>query len=137
MSVGLISVGGENSRYAGPKYQKHYARLRDNFLSLLGDAREADDCLDETLQHFSQHLQSRPRESDARLLTVCLPRIAGAVGSKRLAAQRLRRQNSLFNRFRREAARTFREGFNVTEFAHRLAGVFRLPRLKPLPAPSR
>jgi AcrR family transcriptional regulator len=137
MTAGLINVGGENSRYAGQKYQKHYARLRRNFLSLLNDAEEADDCLRETLQHFSYYLQSRPRETDAKLLGVCLPRIAGAVGARRLAAQRMRRENSLFNRVKREVTQALKEGVDVREFALKLADGFRPLGLKQLPAASR
>jgi hypothetical protein len=103
----------------------------------LKDAREADACLQEMLRHFSYHLKNHPLESDTELLNVCLPRIAGAVGSRRLAAKRLQRENRLFNRVRREVARTFRGDVDVWGLALRLVADFRLPKLKQLPAASR
>jgi hypothetical protein len=90
MNTGTMSASGEYSLYIGPIYQRYNARLRSNFLSLLGDEREADECLQETLHCFFFFMQDRCWESEAKLIDIYLMRIAGAVSSRRLARRRAR-----------------------------------------------
>ena len=110
-----MSASGEYSRHIGQVYQSYNARLRGNFISLLGDEAEADECVQETLRHFFFFLKDRCWESEAESMDVYVMRIAGAVCSRRLARKNVpptnaRRKESLLNRLGRGLLKPVRIG---------------------------
>ena len=106
MTVAVINSSEEHSQYVGLVYQEYYAKLRDFFLMLLGDASEADDCVQETLRHFFFFMEDRCWETNAEFISVYLMRIAGAICSKRLAE---RAEQSKFDKFRNRVSQAIKE----------------------------
>lgn len=110
-----INVSEEHSQHVGQVYQEHYARLRHYFLTQLGAASEAEDCVRETIRHFFFFMEDRLWE--AEYISVYLMRIAGLICSRKLAEKRLRSANGLkenenrgrFNKIRTQAVRTIKE----------------------------
>lgn len=93
MRVVNIKAGEEHSQYVGQIYQEHYARLRNYFLTQLGDASEADACLQETFNLFFFFMEDRCWEAEAEYLPAHLMKIAGLLCSKKLAAKGTRRKH--------------------------------------------
>jgi hypothetical protein len=132
-----MSASGEYSLYIGPIYQRYNARLRSNFLSLLGDEREADECLQETLRCFFFFMQDRCWESEAKLIDVYLMRIAGAVSSRRLARQRARlveagAKERVLEKLRREIIKPLQAHAALKQLLLRTFGGVRQPSLQQL-----
>jgi DNA-directed RNA polymerase specialized sigma24 family protein len=95
MRMATIDAGEEHSRYVGRIYQEYYAGLRYYFLSQLGDASEADACVQKAFSLLFFFMKDRCWETDAEYVHVYLMRIAGQLCSKKLATKRARRKNRL------------------------------------------
>jgi hypothetical protein len=113
MRVADIKASEEQSQYVGQVYQEHYARLRDYFLPQLGDASEADACIEETFNLLFFFMEDRPWEAEAEYIPSHLMKIAGLLCSKRLAAKGARRagrfRDGLLGRLGGGAVRAVRE----------------------------
>jgi DNA-directed RNA polymerase specialized sigma24 family protein len=145
MTTGTMSASGEYTRYIGQIYQGYNARLRGNFLALLGNASDADECVQETLRHFFYFMKDRCWESDVKSIDAYLMRIAGGVGSKKLAEKRAQREDSLgrhendslLDKVRREVFQPIQERVKFKQLFLRIVDNFRQPRLKQLSAALR
>ncbi|MDQ3746231.1 MAG: hypothetical protein M3444_17805 [Acidobacteriota bacterium] len=120
MRVAIVNASEEHGQYVGQVYQQHYAKLRQYFFMQLGDASEADACVQETFNHFFFFMEDRCWEADVEYMPVYLMRIAGGlVCSKKLAGKKARRRNrrgsqvthALFHKLRNEVLQPFKEGF--------------------------
>lgn len=139
MNTGTLSASSEYSLYIGPIYQRYNARLRRNFVSLLGDEREADECLQETLRRFFFFMQDRCWESEAKLIDTYLMRTAGAVSSRRLARQRARlaeaiAKEGVLEQLRREIIKPLQTYSALKQLLLRTFGGVRQPSLQRLSA---
>lgn len=135
-----MSAGGDDSGRVGTIYLTYHAKLRGNFLPVLGDASEADECVRETFRHFFYLMKERGWESDAKKRDRYLMRIAGGVCSRRLAEKTRRRasalarveQESLLDKLRREVLRPAEQLAHPRQLFVRAFGFVRQPRLKHL-----
>lgn len=125
MRIAIIDVGEEHSQYVGQVYQEHYGKLHHYFLALLGDASEADACVQETIRRFFFFMEDRCWESDMEYMPVYLMRIAGMICSKKLAGKQARRKRlgdnkvlGLFDKIRIEIAQFINE--HITYSPHYL-----------------
>jgi DNA-directed RNA polymerase specialized sigma24 family protein len=117
MRMAIINASEEHSQYVGQIYQQHYARLRNYFLTLLGDTAEADACVQDTIRFFFFFMEDRCWEADAEYVSVYLMRIAGGLCSKKLAGRRALHKNwlgwrevaGLLNKIRRRVAQPIKE----------------------------
>jgi DNA-directed RNA polymerase specialized sigma24 family protein len=116
MTIATINASEDQSQYVAEVYQRHYERLKRYFLTQLGDASQADDCVHETVRHLFFFMEDRDWEAEAEYIFVYLMRIAGSICSKRLGELGPRRtdglnnvRDSLFNKVRTEAIATMKE----------------------------
>lgn len=101
MTINAGSVSEDHSQYVGQIYREHYGRLHHYFMSQLGDAAVADECVDETVRHFFFFMEERQWEEEEQYIFVYLMRIAGLLCSRKLAARRPPRPADLAARTRR------------------------------------
>lgn len=117
MRMAIFNASEEHSQYVGQIYQRHYTGLRHYFLMQLGDASEADACVEETISRFFFFMEDRCWEADMEYIPVYIMRIAGFLCSKKLAARRALRKNRLgwrkvvgrLNKIMREVVRPIKE----------------------------
>jgi hypothetical protein len=96
MRISTINAGEEHSQYFGQVYQEHYAGLRHYFLTHLGNASEADACVQETINYLFFFMEDRCWETDVENVPVYLMRIAGGLlCSKKLDGKTVYHKNSL------------------------------------------
>ena len=117
-------------------YNENYCMVRSRFLAQFGDAAEADACLKELKHQFSNHIENYCQESNVKLRKVFMIMV-GKVTTEKLAEKRRRRENTLLNRIRNQAAQTLKEGVDFGQFALQLVGSIRELRLRQLPAALR
>lgn len=117
-------------------YDKKLVELRSRFLTQFGNAAEANDCLQELDRRFSNYMEYRRHESNVELVDV-LMLMAGKVTTEKLAEKRRRRENSLLNRIRNQAAQIIKEGVDFRQLALRLVGNIRELGLRQLSTASR
>lgn len=130
MRIATINTSEDQSQYVGQVYQQHYARLRHYFLTQLGDASEAEDCVHETIRRLFFFMEERDWEADKKYIPVYLIRIAGLLCSKRLGEKRARRsavpsynaRRGLFNKIRTAAVEAMKERVEFIKSILRPAG---------------
>jgi hypothetical protein len=140
--LAAINASEEQSQYLGQFYEEYYARLRSYFQLQLGDASEADDCVQETLRHFFFFMKDRCWEAEVKLINFRLRMIAGGVCSKKLAKKRARLANgsgrqekeSLLDKIMREVLWPIRSRMEFKQMFIKMFGNVRQPRLKQLSA---
>jgi DNA-directed RNA polymerase specialized sigma24 family protein len=92
MMINAGSVSEAHSQYIGQVTQEHYARLRHYFLIQLGDASEADECVEETMRHFFFFMEERQWEEETEYISDYLMKIAGLLWSRKVIEKRSRRK---------------------------------------------
>jgi DNA-directed RNA polymerase specialized sigma24 family protein len=124
MTIATINASEDQSQYIGDVYQEHGARLRHYFLVQLGDAAEAEDCVQETICRLFFFMEDRNWEAEAEYISVYLMRIAGLLCSRKLSEKSSRRtsslnkggKKSLFNKVRTELTETIKHPRELIQF---------------------
>lgn len=125
MTVQTVNAGEDQTQYVAQIYQEQYARLLRYFLRQLGNAAEAEACVQETIRRLFYFMEDRDWESESEYVPVYLMRIAGLVCSRKLREGRSKLQErfdrnagrGLLNRIRTEAVETVKERI---EFVRRI-----------------
>lgn len=129
MTIATINAGEDQNQYIGQVYQEHSAQLRHYFLTQLGDASEAENCVQETIGRLFFFMEDRDWEAEAEYIYVYLMRIAGLLCSRKLGEMGPQRttglnkneKKSLFNKVRIEVIETIRERREFIQFILRPA----------------
>jgi hypothetical protein len=140
MTITTINASEEHCLYIGQVYEEYNVRLRDYFLAQLGNTREADNCVQETIRLFFFFMEDRCWETDAEYIPVYVMRIAGFLCSRKLAERSGRRKDSLishktsvlFDKIRTEVAQTIKGRAEFWQLFLRIRGNNRQSRVKQL-----
>lgn len=127
MTIATISSSEEDSQYVGLVYEEHYTKLRHYFLMLLGNASEAEACLQETFRHFFFFMEDRCWATDVEYMPVYIMRIAGSICSRKLAA---RERQSKLDKFRNSVIQAIKELKKLKQLFLIVKGNSWQPRLK-------
>jgi DNA-directed RNA polymerase specialized sigma24 family protein len=95
MTTEISDAGGDHAPHVALACEKNYARLRRYFLRQLGDASEADECVQETFRRLLVFMENRLRERDEERISIYLMRIAGLLHSEKLAEKNSRGADGL------------------------------------------
>jgi hypothetical protein len=122
-----FNVSEDHGNRFAQVYLENHSRLKRYFLSQLGDGPEVDDCIEETMRHFSFFMEDHDWEVGTEYIPIHLMVIAGGVCTRTLGEKRTsssavfgNESHSLFNKVRAEATRAIKERIELMKLFLRL-----------------